>query len=116
MKIDYREVTIKKPVYIADDGKEFDNEEDCMDHEFDIFNESFRCFNSKYEKSNVETCAFVDVPTEKSVKHFIKVCDTLGITADGVDKPGIFMYSDYGNSWINLEDTLARFKEVLNNE
>lgn len=116
MRIVEREVTVKKTVYIADDGREFVCEDDCLDHEFDImvkFLDGY-CYDKDFNKTSAEDCAFAYLPNGELVEIFVKACDVYGVVADGVDKPGIYMYSDFANTWINLDDVTARFKEALN--
>ena len=47
------------------------------------------------------------------IELFAKVCDSYGCVSDGVDKPGIYMYSDFSGGWVNLDDIYARFNAVL---
>lgn len=112
MKTEYREVLVKRPVYIADDGKEFDDEEDCQDHEFDLLNGSFECYNGDFESVKCpDEATYVNLPTKKIIENFKRVCNWIGIVHTGVDEPGIYIYSDYGRGeWINMEKALARIR------
>lgn len=116
MRIEERVVTTMQPVYIAEDGKEFKDEEECQEYEFDMLEKSLNqyCFNGAFEESRVEECTFVHMPTINIVKDFVKMRNVIGISSKGVDNPGIYMSSDYNNSWVNLNDITSRFKAVLN--
>ena len=115
MRIEEREVTVKRKVYIADDGREFVCEDDCLDHEFDIVVKLLDdyCYDAKFNKAGVDACSFAFLPSGEMVDIFVKACDVYGCVSDGVDKPGIYMYSDFSGCWINLDDVYARFNEVL---
>ena len=115
MRIEEREVTVKKTVYIADDGQEFVCEDDCLDHEFDImvkFLDGY-CYDKTFNKTSVEDCVFAYLPSGELVKIFVEACDGYGLVSDGVDKPGIYMYSDFSATWVNMDDIVSRFDAVL---
>ena len=115
MRTEYRVVTAEQVVYIADDGKEFDDEEDCAEYEFNLLTASVKkyCYDKNFEPEDIDGCEFVHIPTEKVMKGFKICCDALEIVSDGIDKPGIYMYSDYSQTWVNLDDVTSRFKSVL---
>lgn len=111
MRTELREVTIEQTVYIADDGKEFTDEEDCADYEFNLLEKTLDIYNSRYEKADdVESCHIANLRTSADVKNFIKACDLYGITDDGIDGPGLYMYGDYGDIWVNLDDVILNIR------
>lgn len=112
MKTEYREVLVKQPVYIAEDGKKFDDEEECLDHEFELLNGTFECYGRAFTKvANVDEALYANLPTAKIVENFKKVCDVLGLTDEGVNGPGLYIYSDFlGAQWVNMDDAIARLR------
>lgn len=116
MRIEEREVTVKKTVYIADDGREFVCEDDCLDHEFDSLVKLLDgyCYDREFNKTSAEDCVFAYLPSDELVKIFVKACDVYGVVSDGVDKPGTYMYSDFASAWVNLDTITSRFKAALN--
>lgn len=112
MKTEFREVVVKQPVYIADDGREFDDEDECADYEFNLLEASLTYYNNEVEVTDdVEGCYFINLSTATDVKRFKKICDTCGCTTDGIDKPGVYMYIDGRDGrWTNMEEAIIKIK------
>ena len=112
MKTEFREVVVKQPVYIADDGREFDDEDECADYEFSLLEASLTYYDKKLEVTDdVEGCYFINLSTAADVKRFKKICDTCDLITDGIDKPGIYMYIDCRDDcWINMEEVVIKIK------
>ena len=111
MKTEYREVTIKQPVYIAEDGTEFTDEYECLDYEFEKLKDTFECYDTDYSKSDVDTCMFVNLPTEVIVKNFLKVSKNLDLPVHGVNEPGLYIYTEYrGGTWVNMDEAISKIK------
>lgn len=116
MKIETRDVVVQQDVYISDDGREFTNVDECERHEIELLEESFTCYNSDFEKSDLESCAYVNLVTLDDVKKAKLVCEYFGIRDRGFDKPGIYMYNDYHSEWINLDDIMAHIRKEKEND
>lgn len=112
MKTEYREVLVKQPVYIAEDGKEFDDEEDCQDYEFEMLNGSFECYSMNLERVRCpDEATFVNLPTKKIIENFKRVCEWMCISHTGIDDPGIYVYTDCGRGeWTNMEKAIERIR------
>lgn len=116
MRTELREVTVKQEVYIADDGTEFMDEEECVDYEFNLLEKTLDIYNSNYEKvTDVESCHIANLHTSADVKNFIKACEVYGIIDDGIDGPGLYMYG-YSDVWVNLDDIVAHFRGGVTND
>lgn len=114
MRTETREVTEIKTVYIADDGKEFDYEEDCENHEVWLKEQSLLCFDHKCVKCRLEDCTYVYIRTEKELKNLIEVLSYLGISRVGLgdnDGVGIYMYVGRGDNWVNISKSVDIIKE-----
>lgn len=118
MKTELREITIQRPVFIADDGTEFDSENACGAYEIDCLEKTLKCYEEDYTESNIESCSFVDLTTDEDVETFKTVCDFHGVVSDGVDKPGLYMFDDtYRDStWVNLDEVISNIRGVTNDQ
>lgn len=110
MKTEIREVTVKQEVYIADDGTEFMDEEECMDHDFYLLEQTLDMYNSDCIRvANAESCHIANLRTRDEVKTFIKACEVYGIVDDGINSPGLYMYG-YNDVWVNLDKVISRIR------
>ena len=121
MKTEIRKVTVEQEVYIAEDGTVFTDENECVDHEYNILLKTFECFDQNYKPTDIESCCFLKIAYDDAVNNFKQVCEYIGITSKGVDKRGIYLYSDYDDCWINLDDaifnlTVLPLKNTYTNE
>ena len=116
MRTEFREVTVKQPVYIADDGTEFEDEEDCQEYEFNSLEKSLMLYDENCEKTDkVDECYFVNLVTDVDVQHFIEVITNYGTVVKGIDGPGLYMYGPI-DSWINLDDVVVRIRGGLTDD
>lgn len=103
MRTELREVI--EEFYIADDGTEFNNEEDCLKYEFDKRVKGGLIFYDAAmdETDCIEDCAFVDLPTEECVKGFRYLLDSSYNFTGGLEEPGVYMWWDTEGQWLNLD-------------
>jgi len=115
MKIEERNITINQTVYIANDGTEFTDKYDCIDHETMILEKSLNCYDENFNKTNVGLCTYVNLITEDDVKNFKTISDHINSTHTGIDKPGLYMYKDdsLNGIWINLDDVMFHIRGGL---
>lgn len=119
MKTEYREVTIQRPAYVSDDGKEFVDKEECLQYEFKLLTQSLKCYDRNYNKAEVDDCIFINLITDEDVKNFIFASDILGTVTDGIDGPGLYMFDDhdYGNGgWVSLDDIIFHIRGGVKND
>lgn len=111
MRTEYKEITIKQEVYISDDGKEFIDEDECLDHEFKVLGQQIECYNYDCTKvDNPEDCSVVNLRTEDDFKRFVHWSDICGSTTDGIDKPGLYVYG-CSDEWINVGELISKIGE-----
>lgn len=104
MRTETREVLVKKEIYIADDGKEFEDEEDCLDYEFDKVKGELTYYDAALDEiDEPDECVFVDLRTEKDVKLCKHVFDVYGVHDGGIDEPGLYMWWETEQQWMNLD-------------
>ena len=116
-------MTIKN-IYIADDGEEFENEEDCLEYEeqlrcidgVDMFTYTFeKCNQGGIEAFEHATYMFICDP-DKAEKYFGYVQ-----YAGGYDTPTGFVsgdclrYDETTDSWINMRDEIKKMQDNLIN-
>lgn len=111
MRTEIRKVTVEQEVYIAIDGKEFDDEDDCKNHDIEILTESIKCYDENYnEVNNIEGATYVHLVTKKDVETALTICDGDGITCEGFEKPGLYMYNYHRHEWLNLDDVIFHIR------
>lgn len=118
MRIESKEVTVVKNIYISDDGKEFHDEDACLNHEFNIRKKmvSEYCYDVHCNKSTIDECVIVYLPDDEAVKAFVSVFDTCGLVYYGIDKPGLYIWTECGDNWVNVDEVKARIKGGQTNE
>ena len=116
MRTEYKEITIKQEVYISDDGKEFMDEDECRDYEYDLVKKQFECYDDNCKKvRDPYDAVIVNLATEDMVKKFKWWSDEVECTAEGIDKPGIYMYS-CGDTWVNLDEIISKIRGAENDK
>lgn len=109
MKIKKKKVEVTQIVYIADDGTEFENKDDCEEYETRKLGEGLNCYNSDFNKVGFEECIYINLITEEDVETAKRLCDYYSVTDNGLDKPGVYRYIDeYCDSeqWLSLDDVI----------
>ena len=79
-------------IYRASDGVEFTNERECQYHEAN--NPLFKMWNSEGRTENIEDAEVVHICDWDGRDNFIALCDKDGITHDGIENPGIYVWDD----------------------
>lgn len=108
MKKEFREITVKKEVYVAEDGTVFETEDECSEYEFDIMAKSLKCYDGKLNETNIYDCVFVDLATDEDVTKFQYVGEG-EFTTDGIDGPGLYMYG-CEDEWVNLDKVMTKIR------
>ena len=107
----------EKTVYIAFDGKEFDNEYDCREYELNTKLKDIGDDLLLYDKNGkkiekidnqllAESIDYIVVKSEKAYEYFVEQMDCFGLNyPDYYNSPICSYYYDYDeNEWINIED------------
>lgn len=115
MKTEYKEVTVKQKVYIAEDGKEFTDADDCEEYELHLLEDSVNMYDAKYEKTDFESCIYAHLITEEDVEHFKELCNHryYRMSDSGIDKPGIYILDNCSitdKSWVNLDEVIFHIR------
>lgn len=108
MRVETRKVIIKEEVYIAEDGTEFDDKEECETHELLKKGEELLMIDYRgYDTDNLDDCWAVNLRSLSEVKTFVDLCKYSDISSKGVDGTGMYIYTEgtYGgrnNAWTNI--------------
>ena len=107
----------KKTIYIAFDGKEFEDEYDCREYELNTKLKGIGDDLLLYDKNGkkiekidnqllAESIDYIVVKSEKAYEYFVEQMDYFGLNyPDFYDSPICSYYYDYDeNEWINIED------------
>lgn len=108
-----------RTVYIADDGKEFDNEYDCKiyDYKLKIKNNTIIMFDKEGKEldssndMNIEYCHYIKVKTYKDLEILQEIYECTGFTVP--EEIGEFYYGD-GDTWYLIDNKIKELEEELN--
>lgn len=114
-------MTIKN-IYIADDGEEFETEEECLEYEeqlrcidgVDMFTYTFeKCNQGGLEAFEHATYMFISDP-DRAEKYFEYVQREGGYDTPGYFIPGdCLRYDERSDSWINMRDEIQELQDNL---
>ena len=117
MRTEIRKVVVEEEFYIATDGTEFDDEDDCRAYEVTKACENIKMLNYHGVKTNnVDNCQVVKLDNLDEIMSFIAVCKFEGISHRGIDAPGVYLYCEgsYGSdneAWVNISKLVKSFDE-----
>lgn len=119
-----------KVIYIADDGKQFNDENECMEYEFQKLYEKGESIISGFgpddnwisfsEAHFCREATIISLKTEEAVKLFIRRCTEENLSNEGIDKPGIYIWGDSkyayceNYQWTNATEVLEDYENLLN--
>lgn len=111
--------------YIANDGKVFTDEIECLDYEnsLKLKASGIRFLNQHDKEIPVSTDTLEDafvivLPTQQDIQVFAEMAEYTGTIMDGIDNPGVYVWEDgkYGgyDTWMNVQDELADARDWVN--
>lgn len=115
-----------KTTYVADDGVEFDTEQECYEYEHrydNIAKSGVVFFDSKHNRMPTddivycaERCLGVYVPTEESAKLVHELFRELGCESPWSDYSSIFDigYFVYESEWVAIDREMKRLTDLRN--
>lgn len=118
--------------YVAFDGTEFDDEEDCADYEFEVRAKEYLEYFALYdhERKPIKFCAdsrvidrtnYIIVKTEEVVSFLddwmidYGCYSTIGKSADLADienRVGLWMWNEMKETWEHWETKIAKMREL----
>lgn len=93
MKAITRKVEVEKEFYIASDGKEFEDEGECLDYENELNIKSIEAYDENFNRIDFEGATYVVVHSNEEINFIDEVCDYNGWTSNGLCEVGLFHYN-----------------------
>lgn len=89
-------------VYRSCNGKIFYTKEECLEYEKAL---DFKMYGPDGQTDRTEASFVVEFENSEIAERFIETCDTMGISADGIepDCPGVYAWSDNNSKYFLLE-------------
>lgn len=110
-------------MYKANDGKLFDDVDDCVEYEFELFGKTLKndllMFNEDHEqiKLSVDTdynlVHYVVLKTKEAYDYFMERNDVLGLSVDGISYLGAYYYNTYSYEWEPIENKVKDLQNEL---
>lgn len=116
----------EKIIYIAADGKEFDNEKDCREYENTSMLKGIHCYNGSKQPITLsindfrsEFCSiyYVQAESKEALDHFNDISEDNGYEPIpyedlGAEYDDLFYYSDDDDCWHSLRDEIKKLKDL----
>lgn len=112
---------IEKITYIAFDGKEFADEDECLEYETELNFGTFKghvfLFDSErkpmpFSLANFEACFYVSINDDSAAASFVTAMEAEGYTELPRAK-GVYEYNSRKDEWENLHEKLADLTELI---
>lgn len=122
MKTSTKTITIEKEIYIAEDGTEFDDQDDCEAYENRLVGKRLKMYSYNYLPcESVDECCYAKLNTLEDVQAFVGLCEYIGVSYRGIIEPGLYMYTEgrWGagnNAWTNISEIFKHFESEDQNE
>ena len=112
-----RKVLKEVDFYKAVDGREFETEDECFDHEMMLKMETIEAYDEDFGRMDFEGAKYIVVHSEKEINLIDEICDYNGWISDGIDSVGLYCYSTdrYYDRWekVKIPGTLLPFVEII---
>ncbi len=111
----------EKITYIAFDGSEFANEDECLEYEaelnFGAFKDHVFLFDDKrrlmpFSLDNFEACSYISINNDRAAASFVAAMEEEGYSELPRAK-GVYKYNTRKDKWENLHEKLADLTELI---
>lgn len=116
MEVKRKEVVIMKDIFVACDGTEFEDEDDCIEHEFDIRRQKLACYDEEFDRVDIDSCDYVDATTEESLALFQEICRHYNYSRFGIEGVGLYWYEPKSDTWVNVSQIMSNFEKYKKKE
>lgn len=116
MEVKHKEVVITKDIFVACDGTEFENEDDCIDYEFNIRSQKLACYNEDFKRVDLDSCDYVAAVDDELLGLFLEICDHKGYCSKGIDGVGLYKYIAECDYWLNISQIMTDFEAAMEEE
>lgn len=98
MKTITRKVMLEKEYYIARDGKEFTDEDDCLNYENELNIKSIEAYDEDFNRVDFESATYVVIHSDEELDFICEVCDYNCWTVEGLNGYGLYRYNSHYTS------------------
>lgn len=116
MRTETRIVLAAQEIYIASDGTEFDDECACEGYEMRLVERQMLCFDSNFRRTTLSNCTYAIARTDNEAESLKVVSDYWGLSNRGLNKAGVYMYSERSDCWTNLSEVIENIEKVVQDE
>lgn len=96
---------VEKRTYIAYNGKEFNDREECLEYERIKSHDTFKFFNDEYEEIDyIDDAGFLLIHTEDELKSFHLYCEEYNLRDKGVEGVGLYIWNNSAWAWENYDE------------
>ena len=116
MEVKRKKFVITKDIFVACDGTEFEDEDACIDYEFNIRSRKLACYDENFNRVDLDSCDYVAAVNDELLKLFLDLCDHKGYCAKGIDGVGLYKYMAECDNWINISQIMTDFEAAMEEE
>ena len=95
MKTITRKVLREEEFYIAKDGKEFDDEGECLDYENELNINAIEAYDDDFNRTSFEGASYVVVHSDEELNFICEVCEYNDWNSEGLNENGLYRYNSY---------------------
>ena len=88
-------VTREEEFYVARDGKEFKDEDECLDYENELNIKSIEAYDEDFNRTDYENAAYIVIHSDEELNFICEVCEYNGWTSEGFCENGLYRYNSY---------------------
>lgn len=86
-------VTREEEFYVARDGKEFDDEEECLNYENELNIKFIEAYDEDFNRTYFDSATYVVIYSDEEINLIRKVCNYNGWTSEGLNESGLYRYN-----------------------
>ena len=95
-----KKIEVEQEFYVAYDGTEFNDEDECAYYEDEFRRTKILCYDSNMKKCDFEDAEWVVVRNDEDFNNIADTCEFNGWDYAGICENGIYNRSAYGwNEW-----------------
>ena len=110
-------VTREEEFYVARDGKEFNDECECLDYENELNIKSIEAYDEDFNRVDFDNAEYVVIHSDEEINLIDETCEYNGWTSNGLCEVGLFRYnSNYRfDKWekVKIPNFLKDFVEFI---
>lgn len=94
-------VTREEDLFIARDGKEFEDEDECLWYENELNIEDIEAYDENFDRVSFDRASYVVVHSDEELNFITEVCGYNGWSSEGFCGKGLYRYScnRWGEDW-----------------